>query len=498
MSYRDGAPCFQSALFQTPSWFGWTLLLSLLHIIEKAHGGSCGGNDPSGKDNSDCWYELWYFWLIVGLFAIGAVLLVVVYCKQHAKTARNAELGRRLNHQMVLPPAPPGYNEPGHEPPPYDVVVTDYDQPPPSSPTPRDRTDSSGQAQHRASSVPPPYSPIHFLYNPSRTHYQVNAITSASPSSSHYGVPSLRSIVGPNRQTSPITRQSTPQGEFDCPDFNAEQSRQNGVSNSSASTCGINSQQPHYDSHRSQEVESQEYSANAQRASIAESSYSYTQHIPSTSGGTQTQVQRNAHTTAGIQSRQAPSTGQSTHSVRQGSNTGSRQQRNSLTDSVPSQTDSAPSRQSGLTALQKTLSQVHSVSNVRTNPGVGSEGSTSIATAHSYNLIPGAETQHTRAQNNHVTLNRNPATSRNVSTNVTSAHQKSLSVADRLSSGEGQGQSRRPGVSGQGNSSSSNNNNMSSNRPGRPAQASASTSIHNGRTTAKSQHEQDDKGTNAR
>ncbi|GFO40845.1 hypothetical protein PoB_006735000 [Plakobranchus ocellatus] len=142
------------------------LLLSAI-IFSKDAVNACSDKKHRKEDEDDeeeCWYQLWYFWLIIALFLAGVLLLVFIYCKQHAKQARLEGLGR-TGTQMVLPPS---YDEPGHLPPPYSAALPVTDTPQPAHFQHQCQIYSlRSQAPNapalinhiRAESVPPPYSP---------------------------------------------------------------------------------------------------------------------------------------------------------------------------------------------------------------------------------------------------------------------------------------------------------------------------------------------------
>ncbi|XP_076436054.1 uncharacterized protein LOC143275660 [Babylonia areolata] len=113
---RDTADCFL--------WQSSLVLLCLAVSGPKTVTGGCGSNDKNYKhEENKCWYELWYFWFIVVLVFITIVILVIFYCKQQVKrsTGRRA---RRRTPVLTMPIAPPQYEAPGHEPPPYHIAMT--------------------------------------------------------------------------------------------------------------------------------------------------------------------------------------------------------------------------------------------------------------------------------------------------------------------------------------------------------------------------------------
>ncbi|KAL8584018.1 hypothetical protein ACOMHN_048625 [Nucella lapillus] len=63
------------------------------------------------------------FRFIVILVFLTIVVLIIFYCKHHVKRSTGRR-GRRRTPVLTMPIAPPEYEAPGYEPPPYHIAMT--------------------------------------------------------------------------------------------------------------------------------------------------------------------------------------------------------------------------------------------------------------------------------------------------------------------------------------------------------------------------------------
>ncbi|XP_076461924.1 uncharacterized protein LOC143294354 [Babylonia areolata] len=103
---------------------------SLAGTVFQVADGSCGQSSGSSSSQrrqtyqeDKCWYELWYFWFIVALVFLTVAILVLFFCKQQVKRSAGRQ-GRRCTPVLTMPMAPPEYELPGHQPPPYHIAIS--------------------------------------------------------------------------------------------------------------------------------------------------------------------------------------------------------------------------------------------------------------------------------------------------------------------------------------------------------------------------------------
>ncbi|KAK7109403.1 uncharacterized protein [Littorina saxatilis] len=121
------ASIFDGCDWQQCKWKVLVLLCAFQTAFHQAESGSCGKDETSGtrhkKGDDNCWYELWYFWFILVLAFLTIVVLVIFYCKQQVKRS-SSRRGRRRTPVMSMAMAPPQYETPGHQPPPYHIAMS--------------------------------------------------------------------------------------------------------------------------------------------------------------------------------------------------------------------------------------------------------------------------------------------------------------------------------------------------------------------------------------
>ncbi|KAL4222091.1 hypothetical protein ACF0H5_018132 [Mactra antiquata] len=86
----------------------------------------CSACSSNNKDDTGCWYTLWYIWFVLGLFVIVIAVLIILYIKHRTKERSRARRRRRSTRTIpisIVPSGPPGYAEPSHKPPSYDEAV---------------------------------------------------------------------------------------------------------------------------------------------------------------------------------------------------------------------------------------------------------------------------------------------------------------------------------------------------------------------------------------
>lgn len=86
---------------------------------------SCSAD--KNKDDTSCWYTLWYIWFVLGLFVIVFAVLVLLYIKHRTKErsrVRRLHRNQRSVQVCIAPQQPPPYAEPSHKPPTYEEALT--------------------------------------------------------------------------------------------------------------------------------------------------------------------------------------------------------------------------------------------------------------------------------------------------------------------------------------------------------------------------------------
>lgn len=106
---------------KTPSWIITTNAVLLTFGVQ-----ICRACSADNKEDSGCWYTLWYIWFVLGLFVIVIAVLVILYIKHRTKERSRARRRRRSTRTVpihIVPTGPPGYAEPSHKPPSYDEAT---------------------------------------------------------------------------------------------------------------------------------------------------------------------------------------------------------------------------------------------------------------------------------------------------------------------------------------------------------------------------------------
>ncbi|XP_060584036.1 uncharacterized protein LOC132740194 [Ruditapes philippinarum] len=92
-------------MMKTSAWIITTNVVVFSHTFQ-----ICSACSSDDKEDSGCWYTLWYIWFVLGLFVVVIAVLVILYIKHRTKERSRARRRRRSTRTVPihLPTGPPG------------------------------------------------------------------------------------------------------------------------------------------------------------------------------------------------------------------------------------------------------------------------------------------------------------------------------------------------------------------------------------------------------